>query len=98
MLSAVSLVERKRELPRPQLVRCPNCGTPRVVSGRHAAEVPVRCKSCPEEAERGRLSVRYRRYWLTRYTDEDIAWMASAVHGIPLNPEGVALQRRILLP
>lgn len=69
-----------------QLIRCPACNSLRSVTSRHARRNPGRCRGCTKEDDsRGK----YTSFWLKRFTDEEICFMAEAVFDCP---EGSASQ------
>lgn len=67
-----------------QTVRCPGCGRLRELTDRHVrrggAETTL-CNLCRFPARRLPPTNAERRFWLRRYTDEQIAQMAEAVFG-----------------
>jgi hypothetical protein len=66
-------------------VRCCDCGTPIVLTGRQARrrEQQHRCAICIVLVHHGREPVedRHRRYWLEHFSDEEIAGIASEMLG-----------------
>lgn len=66
-------------------VRCCDCGSPLFLTERQARrrEQQHRCSICVILAHHGREPVedRHRRYWLERFSDEEIARLASEMLG-----------------
>lgn len=64
-------------------VRCCDCGTPFVLTERQARrrEASHRCSICIiVRFHRGEpVTDRHRRYWLRRFSDEEIAYLASEI-------------------
>lgn len=67
-----------------QTIRCPGCGRLRELTDRHVrrggAETTL-CNLCRFPARRIPPSNTERRYWLRRFTDEDLACFAEALFG-----------------
>lgn len=65
-----------------QTVRCPGCGRLRELTDRHVrrggAEKTL-CNLCRFPARKLEITNTERRFWLRRYTDEQIALMAEAI-------------------
>lgn len=73
--------DRKRA-PEPEVaVRCPGCGCGRLVSRSWARRMPSLCADC-RDPERARLQrEEFRRYWLARFSRDEIEEMARAIWG-----------------
>jgi hypothetical protein len=67
-----------------QLIRCPACGSLHSVSARHARRQPGRCRQCKKSKTE---KTDYSTFWLGRFSDEEICYMAEAVFE---RPEGSA--------
>ena len=81
------------------MVRCPECSSPQTFSASWARRKrSFVCEDCRNPRSRERLRKRHMRFWLKRYSDDEIARMATEVHDVPLRPDLVAAHRAALLP
>jgi len=78
------------------VISCPECGAHRTVTRRQARRSPGPCKDC-STGKRETLRQRYMRFWLTRYSDEEVAELAAGVWGTRYDPAFVARQRKQFL-
>lgn len=61
---------------------CPSCGTAREASDRHVRRGAIRlCNLCRFPARRLPPTDRERRFWLKRFSDDEISMMATALFG-----------------
>lgn len=72
-------------------VRCRGCGTPRVVSARQANRAGL-CNTC-RHPPRIHVTDQHRRFWLSRFTDHEIASLASELVGRAVSPQVVHTNR-----
>lgn len=71
------------QLPRSERITCPACGGERWVSRRHALAIQAGehlnlCRPCRYESQ-VKPTERYRKWWLDRYSMEDIRQMAAGL-------------------
>lgn len=67
-----------------QTVACPGCGRPRELTDRHVrrgGSEKTLCNLCRFPSRKIPPTDTDRRFWLRRYSDEDIAQMAEAITG-----------------
>jgi hypothetical protein len=76
-----------------KLIRCPNCGSLRNVTARHARRNPKTCRACARSED-------YRVFWLEIFTDEEICVMVESLCDMPigmLDRRSVAMVRSSIL-
>lgn len=64
-----------------QLIRCPACNSLHSVSARHARRQPTHCRQCKKSKNESKND--YTTFWLKRFTDEEICFMAEAIFDCP---------------
>ena len=81
-------------------VFCPGCGRPRDISDRHArrTEEPRLCVACRFPAKKQPPGDADRRYWLERFTDDEIILMVEAMTDQHADAERIAWWRKELIP
>ena len=80
-------------------VVCPSCGQPREISDRHARRTEdTLCVACRFPAKRQPPGDADRRYWLERFTDEEIVIMVEAITDQKADIDRIAWWRRELKP
>jgi hypothetical protein len=77
-------------------VECPSCGRVRDVSPRTARRGPGKCRFCLSPHSVPPVDDGARRYWLKRFSDVELAEIATGLIGRTIKPE-VFHQRRVLL-
>lgn len=83
MMSAVATVTGARRVYL-QTVRCPGCGRLRELTDRHVRRgrcETTLCNLCRFPARKLPPTNADRRFWLSHYSDEEIALMAEAISG-----------------
>lgn len=84
-----------------QEVRCPGCGRIRELTDRHVRKVGDQitlCTLCRFPARRIAPTITDRRFWLRRYSDDDIALMAEALFGACDRAAIAAWRHRLNIP
>jgi len=69
----------------------------RDVSARTARRGAGRCRFCLSSSSIPPVDDRARRYWLTRFSDVELASIATGMFGHTIKPEVIHLRREILL-
>lgn len=77
----VELMPVRRRLTPVREVVCPSCGQRRTVSDRQARRGTTLCKLCRYPHTRLRPEDKDRRFWLERFSDEEILDLALGVFG-----------------
>ena len=76
---------------------CPRCGLSREVTARQARRSKgTVCRRCSHEKPRKPPTDRERRFWLNRFTDYEIAELASGIWEVPVAPETIHIARERL--
>lgn len=81
-----------------RIVACPNCGRERVISTRHARRKPPTCNLCRFPTRKYNPTDGDRRFWLERFTDDEIIDMCFGIFEEVGDCEIVASWRELLLP
>jgi hypothetical protein len=80
-------------------VICPGCGRVRELTDRHVRKIgseKTLCNLCRFPARRLPPTNTERRYWLRRFTDDEIAEMAEALFGAPADKANIYAWRQRL--
>lgn len=78
-------------------VECPTCGRVRDVSARTARRGAGRCRFCLSPTTVPPVDNAARRYWLKRFSDVELAEIATGMTGRLVKPEVFHLRREALL-
>ena len=79
-------------------ITCPSCGRHRVVSDRNARRRPQTCDMCRNERSRKPPEDKDRRFWLQRFSDEEILRMVFGIFEEEGDIEMVRYWRSVLCP
>ena len=77
-------------------VACPSCGRTRRVSARQARRGSI-CRLCLYPDTEPKVTPADMRFWLNRFTDHELAVLASDMIGEMVKPEGIGRARQVLL-
>ena len=78
-------------------VECPQCGRIRDVSARTARRGAGRCRFCLSPHTIPPVDDSARRYWLKRFSDSELASIASGIWGHTISPDAIHSRRATLL-
>ena len=81
---------------------CEDCGTDFMVTASWARRIrrgaqECKCRRCARKGRAVVVTDTDRRFWLSRYTDRDLASFASALFDIPFDPGRFSMARSVVM-